>query len=70
MTPAGTHYVRNHYPTPETDAKGRIQPSRIAGPDPERTDIEDGAYPWNTQGYGNNAYRPLGISVTAGIGGA
>ncbi|WP_336362735.1 sulfite oxidase [Halalkalicoccus salilacus] len=53
-----------------TDAKGRIQPSRMADPDPQRTGIEDDAYPWNTQGYGNNAYRPLGISVTAGIEGA
>ncbi|WP_245998529.1 molybdopterin-dependent oxidoreductase [Halalkalicoccus subterraneus] len=22
LTPAGTHYIRNHYPTPETDAEG------------------------------------------------
>lgn len=43
-----------------TDAKGRAQPARIAEPDPEQTGIENETYPWNTEGYGNNAYRPLG----------
>ncbi|MDL5361970.1 sulfite oxidase [Halalkalicoccus sp. NIPERK01] len=50
-----------------TDAKGRVQPARIAEPDPERTGIAEDAYPWNTQGYGNNAHRPLGVSVIVGF---
>lgn len=50
-----------------TDAKGRIQPARIAEPDPEQTGIAEDAYPWNTQGYGNNAHRPLGVSVIVGL---
>lgn len=50
-----------------TDAKGRVQPARIADPDPEQTGITGDAYPWNTQGYGNNAHRPLGVSVTVGF---
>ncbi|MEM4780764.1 MAG: sulfite oxidase [Halalkalicoccus sp.] len=45
------------------DAKGRTQPARIADPDPERTGIADDAYPWNAEGYGNNAHGTLGISV-------
>ncbi|MCL7418338.1 MAG: sulfite oxidase [Halalkalicoccus sp.] len=50
-----------------TDTKGRTQPSRIAEPDPEQTGIAGDAYPWNTQGYGNNAHGPLGVSVTVGL---
>lgn len=53
-----------------TDAKGRTQPARIAEPDPEQTGIENDTYPWNTEGYGNNAYRPLGTSVTVEHDGA
>ncbi|ADJ16244.1 sulfite oxidase [Halalkalicoccus jeotgali] len=52
-----------------TDAKGRTQPARIADPDPEQTGIAGDAYPWNTQGYGNNAHEPLGVSVRVGLDG-
>ncbi len=48
-----------------TDTKGRTQPAAIAEPDSEQTGIEDGTYPWNVEGYGNNAYRPLGVNVEA-----
>ncbi|WP_245998530.1 Ig-like domain-containing protein [Halalkalicoccus subterraneus] len=50
-----------------TDTTGRIQPTRVAEPDPEQTEIEDDSYPWNTQGYGNNAHRPLGVSIHVGL---
>lgn len=58
---AGEHYLLAR----ATDAKGRTQPAAIAEPDPEGTGIEDDTYPWNVEGYGNNAYRPLGVTVTA-----
>lgn len=53
-----------------TDAKGRVQPATIAEPDPEQTGIENDTYPWTTEGYGNNAYRPLGTSVAVEHDGA
>ena len=47
-----------------TDVVGRTQPATISSPDEGRRDIEDDEYPWNEKGYGNNAYRTLGITVT------
>ncbi|WP_245180893.1 sulfite oxidase [Haloarcula amylovorans] len=47
-----------------TDERGRTQPATISDPDSGRRGIENDEYPWNQKGYGNNAYEPLGITVT------
>jgi DMSO/TMAO reductase YedYZ molybdopterin-dependent catalytic subunit len=47
-----------------TDDRGRTQPATVSDPEEELRGIEDDRYPWNQKGYGNNAYRPLGVSVT------
>lgn len=47
-----------------TDERGRTQPATVSAPDEGLRGIEDGKYPWNRKGYGNNAYAPYGITVT------
>lgn len=47
-----------------TDEEGRTQPETVSDPEEGLRGITDGKYPWNEKGYGNNAYRPLGVSVT------
>lgn len=47
-----------------TDGRGRTQPHAVADPGAGLAAIEDGAYPWNQRGYGNDAYRPHGVQVT------
>ena len=47
-----------------TDERGRVQPARISDPEVGLRGIEDDEYPWNKKGYGNNAYEPLGVSIT------
>jgi DMSO/TMAO reductase YedYZ molybdopterin-dependent catalytic subunit len=47
-----------------TDERGRTQPASVSAPEEEQRGIDDDIYPWNQKGYGNNAYRPLGIAVT------
>lgn len=47
-----------------TDERGRTQPATVAAPEEEQRGIDDETYPWNQKGYGNNAYCPLGITVT------
>lgn len=47
-----------------TDAEGRSQPATISTPDEESRGIENGKYPWNKGGYGNNAYVPHKVSCT------
>ncbi|WP_231186661.1 sulfite oxidase [Haladaptatus sp. DYF46] len=47
-----------------TDEEGRTQPAIVSDPEEGLRGIADGKYPWNEKGYGNNAYRPLRVSVT------
>ncbi|MFH5801224.1 sulfite oxidase [Haladaptatus sp. CMAA 1911] len=47
-----------------TDEEGRTQPAIVSDPEEGLRGIADGKYPWNEKGYSNNAYRPLGVSVT------
>ena len=47
-----------------TDERGRTQPATISDPDEGLRGIENGKYPWNRKGYKNNAYEPLGVTVT------
>ncbi|ELZ31647.1 sulfite oxidase [Halogeometricum pallidum JCM 14848] len=47
-----------------TDDRGRTQPATVSDPEEGLRGIEGDRYPWNQKGYGNNAYRPLGVSVT------
>ena len=56
----GTHTFRSR----ATDERGRTQPATISDPDEGLRGIENGKYPWNRKGYGNNAYEPLGVTVT------
>ena len=46
-----------------TDGRGRTQPAEISDPHtgPEGSGE---SYPWNREGYGNNAYRSYGVAVT------
>lgn len=48
------------------DERGRSQPATISAPEDGHRGIEGNQYPWNQKGYGNNAYVPLGVSVTIG----
>lgn len=50
-----------------TDEQGRRQPATISDPEEGLRGIENDKYPWNQKGYGNNAYEPLGITVTIAI---
>lgn len=56
----GTHTFRSR----ATDERGRTQPATTSDPDEGLRGIENGKYPWNRKGYGNNAYEPLGVTVT------
>ncbi|MFP4189184.1 MAG: molybdopterin-dependent oxidoreductase [Halobacteriales archaeon] len=47
-----------------TDDQGRTQPREIADPDEGLRGIEDDMYPWESGGYGMNAYMPHGVDVT------
>lgn len=47
-----------------TDERGRKQPATISEPEAGLRGIKGNQYPWNQKGYGNNAYVPLGVSVT------
>ncbi|GAA0238566.1 sulfite oxidase [Haladaptatus pallidirubidus] len=47
-----------------TDEHGRSQPATISDPEAGLRGIDGTEYPWNQKGYGNNAYVPLGVSVT------
>lgn len=49
-----------------TDERGRRQPATVSDPEEGLRGIETEKYPWNQNGYGNNAYVPLGVSVTIG----
>ena len=46
-----------------TDERGRTQPATVSDPEAGRRGIENDEFPWNVKGYGNNAYRPLGVTV-------
>jgi DMSO/TMAO reductase YedYZ molybdopterin-dependent catalytic subunit len=56
----GTHTLCSR----ATDEQGRTQPATIAEPEDGLRGIRDDEYPWNRKGYGNNAYEPLGVTVT------
>lgn len=56
----GTHRILSR----ATDEQGRTQPATISNPEDGLRGINDNQYPWNQKGYGNNAYEPLGITVT------
>ena len=47
-----------------TDEQGRTQPREIADQEEGLRGIEDDKYPWDSGGYGMNAYMPLGVDVT------
>ncbi|MCX2819464.1 molybdopterin-dependent oxidoreductase [Haladaptatus sp. F3-133] len=47
-----------------TDEQGRTQPREIADQDEGLRGIENDLYPWDSGGYGMNAYTPLGVEVT------
>ncbi len=47
-----------------TDENGRSQPATISKPDENLRQIQNGKYPWNRKGYGNNAYMPEAVTVT------
>ena len=47
-----------------TDERGRSQPATISAPEDGLRGIDGNRYPWNQKGYGNNAYVPLGVSVS------
>ncbi|MFB6130497.1 MAG: sulfite oxidase [Salinigranum sp.] len=57
--PAGEYRVL----TRATDDAGRTQPARVAAPGADR-DPDADAFPWNPEGYGNNAYRAYGVTIT------
>ena len=60
--PKGTHTLLSR----ATDETGRTQPETIAEQEAGLRKIEEKQYPWNQKGYGNNAYVPLGVTVTVG----
>lgn len=47
-----------------TDEHGRSQPRDVAHADEELVTVENGRFPWNQGGYGNNAYLPHAVDVT------
>ncbi|MFC4439619.1 MULTISPECIES: sulfite oxidase [Natrialbaceae] len=47
-----------------TDEHGRNQPRTVADAEEGLLTIEDDRFPWNQDGYGNNAYLPHGVDVT------
>jgi DMSO/TMAO reductase YedYZ molybdopterin-dependent catalytic subunit len=56
----GTHRLLSR----ATDEKERTQPATISDPDEELQGIKDDEFPWNQKGYANDAYEPLGVTVT------
>ena len=56
----GTHRLLSR----ATDEQGRTQPATISDPDEGLRGIEDGKFPWNRKGYANDAYEPLGVTIT------
>jgi DMSO/TMAO reductase YedYZ molybdopterin-dependent catalytic subunit len=58
--PPGDHRVVSR----ATDDRGRRQPARTSEPGAGRAALDDDAYPWNREGYGNNAYRDYGTTFT------
>ena len=57
---SGTHRLLSR----ATDEQGRTQPATISDPDEGLRGIDDGKFPWNQKGYANDAYGPLGVTVT------
>jgi DMSO/TMAO reductase YedYZ molybdopterin-dependent catalytic subunit len=47
-----------------TDEHGRSQPRDLASAEEARLTIEDDRFPWNQEGYGNNAYLYHAVDVT------
>lgn len=47
-----------------TDEHGRTQPREVARADEGLLTIENDRFPWNRDGYCNNAYLPRGVDVT------
>jgi len=58
--PPGDHRVVSR----ATDDSGRRQPARTSDPGAGRAALDGDAYPWNREGYGNNAYRDYGVAFT------
>lgn len=58
--PRGTHTLLSR----ATDETGQTQPATVADPEAGLREIDDTQYPWNQKGYGNNAFVPLGVTVT------
>ncbi|UHQ96365.1 sulfite oxidase [Natrinema halophilum] len=58
--PAGDHYLVSR----ATDEHGRSQPSRTSDPGTEKKEVDPDEYPWNREGYGNNAYTSYGVDFT------
>nr|WP_244531479.1 hypothetical protein [Halogranum amylolyticum] len=61
--PRGTHTLLSR----ATDETGRTQPATVADPEAGLRETDDTQYPWNQKGYGNNAFVPLGVTVTVGV---
>jgi DMSO/TMAO reductase YedYZ molybdopterin-dependent catalytic subunit len=47
-----------------TDTQGRTQPATISSPEEGLRGIQDDKFPWNQDGYINNAYMPHAVDVT------
>ena len=47
-----------------TDAQGRTQPATVSDPQDQLRGIQDDQFPWNQDGYINNAYMPHAVDVT------
>ncbi|WP_255151103.1 sulfite oxidase [Halorarius halobius] len=47
-----------------TDAMDRTQPATVSAPEEQLRGIQDDQFPWNQDGYINNAYEPHGVTVT------
>ncbi|WP_411964816.1 sulfite oxidase [Haloferax sp. YSMS24] len=47
-----------------TDSQGRAQPATISDPEEGLRGIQDDKFPWNEDGYANNAYMPHAITCT------
>ena len=47
-----------------TDARGRSQPATVSAPEDQLRGIQNDQFPWNKDGYANNAYMPHAVNVT------
>ncbi|KAB1197817.1 MULTISPECIES: sulfite oxidase [Haloferax] len=47
-----------------TDEEGRTQPAIISAPEEGLRGIQDDKFPWNEDGYANNAYMPHAVTCT------